>query len=164
MNATCRIVILATLGLSLALAQQTLRGTVSRVIDGDTVVLRVGGEEIQVRLYGLDAPERRQPWGRESRNALRDLVGSRRVRVIVMATELNSRSVGRVFIASRLFVADTLDVNTMMVRAGHAWWDKRHVKADTALESAERHARSARLGLWSKPHVPPWNWRRTRRR
>src|SRR4051794_30500426 len=37
------------------------RATVVRVIDGDTVVLDIGGSEEHVRLIGIDTPETKKP-------------------------------------------------------------------------------------------------------
>lgn len=46
--------------------------------DGDTIKARCGllgsYEEVKVRLNGIDAPERRQPFGERSKEAMSDLV------------------------------------------------------------------------------------------
>jgi micrococcal nuclease len=37
----------------------TLTGKVVRIADGDTVTILVGGNQVRVRLFGIDAPESR---------------------------------------------------------------------------------------------------------
>src|SRR3954465_3938475 len=37
------------------------RGTVVRVIDGDTIVVHIGGTDEHVRLIGIDTPETQKP-------------------------------------------------------------------------------------------------------
>ena len=53
------------------------RATIDRVIDGDTVDVRVDlgfhvGLKVRTRLFGLDAPEVSTPEGRVSRDRLRE--------------------------------------------------------------------------------------------
>ncbi len=43
-----------------------LRGRVMRVTDGDTATIRLESGAITVRLYGIDAPERDQPHGKDA--------------------------------------------------------------------------------------------------
>ena len=51
------------------------------------------------------------------------------------------------------------------VRAGFAWWYYDYAKKDLELALLEREARGARRGLWADPNpVPPWVWRRARRK
>ena len=73
----CIALILAPLRLSAA----TLEGKVVKVADGDTITVRVGRERHRIRLQGIDAPERKQPYGRASGRALSALVAGKQVRV-----------------------------------------------------------------------------------
>ena len=72
----------ALLCLSLAALAGCARGvtreSVSRVVDGDTLVLASGE---WVRLLGIAAPERRKPGGPEATEALRKLVAGEIVEV-----------------------------------------------------------------------------------
>ena len=59
------------IGLALTLASfrasaATLTGKVVKVADGDTITILVGTEQHRIRLQGIDAPERRQPFGKAS--------------------------------------------------------------------------------------------------
>ncbi len=137
-------------------------GRVVRIIDGDSLVVRQqDGEEIEVRLYGIDAPEYRQPWSRRSRQALGTLVRDRVVRLEVTTIDAYGRSVA---VVRR--DPDGLDVSREMIRLGHAWVYRRYTD-DPTLIGLEDGARAAGLGLWSMPEserVPPWQWRRQNRR
>src|SRR4051794_31732147 len=61
------------------LSKAVLIGTVSRVVDGDTLVVQLSTGPIKVRLYGIDAPEHNQPGGFESAVTLRSLVAGKQV-------------------------------------------------------------------------------------
>lgn len=134
---------------------------VMRVLDGDSLIVRLaGGEDVEVRLFGIDAPEYRQPWSGKSRQALRRLVGDRPVRLEIRTVDQYGRSVA---VVRR--VPDELDLGREMVRLGHAWVYRRYTN-DAALVALEQEARSAGLGLWSMPEsqrIPPWEWRRQNR-
>ena len=97
-------------------------GQAIRVFDGDSFLMREAGEtEIEVRLFGIDAPERYQPWSDRSRQALTELLHGQRLRLV---PETEDRY-GRV-VATVLRVSDGLDVNAEMVRLGHAWVFRRY--------------------------------------
>ena len=55
----------------------TLLCLVVGISDGDTLTARCGGpghyEQVKVRLQGIDAPERKQPFGERARQALAEL-------------------------------------------------------------------------------------------
>ena len=55
-------------------AADTLTGKVVKIADGDTVTILVGGNQVRIRLFGIDAPERGQDYSRKSSDALAGLV------------------------------------------------------------------------------------------
>lgn len=59
-------------------ASADISGRVVRVLDGDTVeILETGNRLTRVRLAGIDAPEKSQPFGQRSRQALSSMVAHR---------------------------------------------------------------------------------------
>jgi endonuclease YncB( thermonuclease family) len=149
------------------LADSVLVGTVTRVIDGDSLRVRLAGApagsrgEIEVRLHGADAPEYRQAGGREAKSYLRRQVAGRRVTLAVVTTDRYDRLVAVVG-------SDGAEpVNAGLVAAGHAWANRRYlgeVPGADRLCALEAEARAARRGLWARPPdswVPPWLFRRT---
>lgn len=132
-----------------------LAGRVARVIDGDSLQVRVRGlGVIEVRLHGVDTPEWDQPYGRAARRELRRLVARQRVDLVSETTDSYGRLVATVY-------RGDLNVNREMVRRGYAWWYRRYAGLDFALRRAEKEARAQRRGLWRDDDpVPPWDWRR----
>jgi endonuclease YncB( thermonuclease family) len=94
-----------------------LTGSVSRVVDGDTLWLKTEGDgepPVVVRLEGIDAPESCQAGGSEATAALNALALGREVSVRVVARDEHGRTIGKVF-------AGTQDLGDRMVRDGMAW-------------------------------------------
>ena len=135
-----------------------LTGRVVRVADGDTVsILDSHNVQHKVRLYGIDTPERDQPYGPEARRALARLVDGKTVGLVLIDTDTYGRKVGTVYLQ------DT-NINVSMVAAGHAWWYRHYAPHDRKLADSEYQAREQRLGLWTTTApVPPWEWRRGER-
>jgi endonuclease YncB( thermonuclease family) len=129
-------------------------GRVVGVMDGDTIDVLVGRETRRVRLFGIDTPERGQPWYAKSKRALSKRVFGKEVRVNDVDTDRYGRTVGEVY-------ADNVCVGCELVREGNAWVYRRYTH-DPVLYQLEAEARAAKRGLWSLPEsqrVPPWEWR-----
>lgn len=134
----------------------TLPGVVTRVIDGDTLDVRLDSGSIRVRLHAIDTPERAQPWGREAAAALAALVAGKHVELEPFEQDAYDRLVARVFL-------DGIDVNGVLVDHGHAWAFRRYMtRDDAAYCTLEDEARIAGRGLWTLPaeqRIAPWEWR-----
>lgn len=131
-----------------------IAGQVVAVIDGDTVGVMLNGSEARVRLHGIDAPEKSQPFGDRAKRDLSERVFGRVVQVDTVDRDRYGRVVGRIHLEGR-------DINAEMVRAGLAWWYRQYAPDDTILADAETEARAARRGLWQNAEpVAPWEWRR----
>ncbi len=50
-----------------------LSGKVISIHDGDTITILQGKQQIKVRLFGIDAPELKQPYGKKSKQFLANL-------------------------------------------------------------------------------------------
>lgn len=138
-----------------------LSGIVTRVIDGDTIEVRLTSGPIRVRLNGIDTPERGQPWGRQATDALSTLVMAKRVELEPFAQDRYDRLVANVFVGS-------MRVNDRLVSDGHAWAYRVYLSPENiALCGAEDAARRAKRGLWGlKPQdrAAPWDWRKRPKR
>ena len=50
---------------------------VVKISDGDTITVLNGKEQTKVRLYGIDAPELKQPYGKKSKQFLANLIAGK---------------------------------------------------------------------------------------
>lgn len=155
-------------------AAETLSGRVVRVVDGDTVyVLDAAQEQHKIRLAGIDAPERGQPFGKKSKQRMSELVAGRDARVDWYKKDRWGRLIGQVWVASPECRADpcpkTLNAGLTLVTSGLAWHYKKyaHEQSEEDRERyafAEEEARAKNAGLWSEPNpIPPWEWRKQKR-
>ena len=128
-------------------------GTVVRVVDGDTIHVRIGARVERVRYIGVNAPElhhpRRgeEPGGREAARVNRDLVLDRRVR---LEMDVQSRDrYGRLL--AYVWVGDLM-VNAELVRLGYAqvMTVPPNVRHQALFLKLQRDAREAGRGLWRR--------------
>lgn len=127
------------------------------VYDGDSFLVKRGRNEIEVRLYGVDAPEKGQPWSAEARKELSRLIEGRILRVEAVERDRYDRLVARAY-----RVSDNLYVNAEIIGLGHAWVYRRYTD-DKILLKAEKAARRNSAGLWQlaeQQRIPPWDWRK----
>lgn len=147
--------ILAFTSLVLAAVQVDFEGKVVGITDGDTITVLVGTDPVKVRLNGIDAPEKKQPFGTQSRAKLGELAFGKTVTVHSAGKDRYGRTLGTV-------LADGQSVNLKMVETGLAWHYAQYSK-DAALADAEKAARAARRGLWADPKpVAPWEFRKAK--
>jgi len=130
-------------------------GQVVRVADGDTLSVLKGGTLTRVRLYGVDCPERGQDFGTRAKQFTSEAVFGRIVEVDPVETDRYRRVVAWVRVEGK-------SLNRELVRAGLAWWFRRHAFREHDLRALEMEARQNKVGLWSHPNpIPPWDFRRT---
>lgn len=120
-----------------------------RVIDGDTLVLN----GIHYRLYGIEAPERKDvcqraqgPWwcGAAATAAVRALVAEGRVKCEPLKRDRYGRTVARCW-------AGLIEINDELVRRGFAWACRKY---SFDYVPAEQEAKRKRRGVWSAPNSP----------
>ena len=141
------------------LFSETFTAQVIKVIDGDSVnVLRLPeNKEVKLRLYGIDAPEWKQAYGKESKDALNGLLGTNRE---IFVKVLDKDRYGRLICNLHLNSED-IPVNEWMVSKGNAWHYVKYAPDDINLQKAEKNARNNKLGLWSsETPIPPWEFRK----
>ena len=150
-------------------AYADITGRVVAVIDGDTIkVLDTDNTEHMVRLSGIDAPERGQPYSKTSRIHLASLVAGKEVFVETDKLDIYGRDVGKVWVqpADCPACGKTLDANYAQVLAGMAWWYRYYAEEQSPedrgrYESAEDEAKARGWGLWADPNpINPYEWRK----
>ena len=140
------------------LTEQTVQAAQPvRAVDGDTVVIETGKGETRVRLLHIDAPELRQPYGRQSKELLESLLRECDLAGQVERGNRKSDRYGRLLIDP---LCDGGQLSAQMVKHGGAWV-YRDYKFPERLLLLEEQARQLGIGLWVNPEaIPPWKWRR----
>lgn len=139
-----------------ATAMFALEGKVIKVSDGDTItVLDDNKVQHKVRFYGIDAPEKSQPYGEKSRENLASYIAGKYVKVDSRATDRYGRTVGVVYVGKT-------NVNEAQVADGFAWAYTQY--GGREFKTLENEAKSKGLGLWAdkKPQAP-WEYRKNKR-
>lgn len=149
-------ILIALILLSPLVSAERLVGKVVGISDGDTITL-LSADKVshKIRLSEIDAPEKGQPWGTNSKEALSKLIFSKTVEVETTERDRYGRVLGIVFLDER-------NMNKAMVERGNAWAYTRYVK-DPGYFSLQQKAKTERVGLWSQSDdkiAPPWEWRR----
>lgn len=159
MNKICLFVLAIWLTPVLSFSN-TITGTVVSVADGDTItILSNNNQETKIRLYGIDTPEKAQPFGQKAKNFTASLTAGKQATVKVYDTDRYGRSVGVVFINST-------NINEAILDNGLAWQYRKYCKASFCNDwlKKEEYARSFVFGLWAERNpTPPWEWRKSNR-
>lgn len=115
--------------------------SVLRVLDGDSIVASIGGRETDVRLEGINTPERDECLGDAARDNLEALLDGTRVQMSGSEFDQFDRLLGVV-------VADGIPVNVAQVLSGLALPLAIESPLEDLILAAEAQARSDKVGLW----------------
>jgi endonuclease YncB( thermonuclease family) len=155
------LLLLASTGICIAGEYQ-----VSRVVDGDTIIVKKGATKLTIRLVGIDAPkvshkkyEPGQPFGQQSTKYLAGLVLNKPVDIKSHGPVRYGRTLSEVFL-------DGNNINLELVKAGLAEVYRGTPAKGQNMEpywKAEEEARKAGNGMWvlGDKYVSPREWRKT---
>ena len=130
-------------------------GEVVGVLDGDTIEVMNNGKAERVRLYGIDCPEKGQPYGHRAKQATSALIFLVDVTLQIHGKDKYGR------ILADVLLADESNVNHTLVQEGWCWWYRKYAPDYAILQALEAEARAAKKGLWRDANpVPPWAWRK----
>ena len=130
-------------------------GQVVGVVDGDTIDVMHNGKAQRVRLYGIDCPEKRQPYGKKAKWFTSELAFRKTVTVVVKDHDRYGRTIGEVILPNGK------NLNRELVRAGYAWWYFKYAPRDFDLKILQSISRELKSGLWADADpVAPWSYRR----
>ena len=157
-----RTLVCLLLALALAANAETITGRVVGVADGDTItVLDANKVRHKIRLAGIDAPEKKQPFGNRSKESLSELAFDKTVNVETTKRDRYGRQIGKVLVNGR-------DVNLVQVERGMAWFYRQYQREQSPndrklYEAAEDAAKAGKRGFWRDADpVPPWEFRRNK--
>ena len=144
--------------LLLATSANAELATVTRVIDGDTLKVTLSGKTESIRLYGIDAPEKRQAYGLSAKDFLEVMVEGKSVNITPLDTDRYGRTVAIVNL-------NTQNLQEQLILAGYAWVNPQYCRRSfcTAWATLQGISAGNRVGLWAGPApVRPWEWRKAR--
>jgi len=158
-----KVVSVAVLLLSLLVLSPSVHAWPAKVVsvsDGDTItVLRPGNQQVKIRLYGIDCPEKKQSYGQKAKDLTSTLVAGRSVEVEQKDVDRYGRVVGLVRV-------DGAVLNEAIIQNGFAWVYRDYCKERFCSDwvKYEVAARQQKKGIWADPViVPPWEWRHSQK-
>lgn len=131
---------------------------VHHIIDGDSLAVVSGQTFMEIRLWGIDAPEYDQPGSKEASERLASLTKSGKITLFVKDRDRYGRTVG-------IVKCDGVSINEAMVASGNAWVHIYYCKESVCQKwkKLESSARKNNLGLWKWENaIEPWKWKSMR--
>jgi micrococcal nuclease len=128
---------------------------VLRVVDGDTIVVSIGGKSETVRLIGIDTPETVDPrkavqcFGKEASDKTKELLAGQRVMLEKDPSQGERDKYGRLL--AYVYRSDGLSINKYLVEQGyaHEYTYNAPYKYQAEFKAAEAEARQQGSGLWA---------------
>ncbi len=137
-------------------AQESFTAKVSKIIDGDSVVITYRKKNIQLRLWGIDCPEWNQPYSQEAKQFTKQFLKKRKIVVIPKDWDKYGRLVAIVEVGGRC-------INQELVKAGFAWVHIYYCREKICKKwrVLEKKSRQQGIGLWHNAEpIAPWKWKR----
>lgn len=124
---------------------------IATVIDGDTIAYKTkSGDNITVKLYGIDAPDNNQTYGKEAREYLNNLISNKTINIKIIEKDR-----GIIFLGSR-------NINEELLNTGNAWVYVDYCKEPylKKWQELEKKAKESKIGLWqNETALAPWDFR-----
>ena len=136
---------------------ETITGTLDSVINGDTITIISKGKKVEIRLVGIDTPEKTQPFGQAARNFTggKAAKGEIRVEPVTKTKDHDGRTVAMVFV-------NGINLNEQIVSQGFGWVYRQYCKESYCADwlKLEAAAKASHKGLWADANpTPPWEFR-----
>lgn len=125
-----------------------------KVIDGDSLKVKVNNQQIELRLWGIDAPEYQQPMGRKAKKVLKSLCQNKKLFIEKLGRDHYKRTLAVLY-------SDQENLNEQMLIKGYAWVYPKKQKYYQRYKYLENLAKHQGDGLWmSENAMTPWKFRR----
>lgn len=147
------------LTLLFAASAQAYPAVVTKVIDGDTIRVAGPAGTEDIRLYGVDSPEKKQTFGAEARNYTQLIVDGRVVDIYPVGLDLYGRTLAIVETKGSVLQENLL-------KQGYAWVYTRYCTQPVCSywQMLQDISSSNKAGLWQdEAPIKPWEWRRGKR-
>lgn len=147
------IIILTIITLAAPVLAGNYRATVTKIIDGDTLIIDDGIKQRKVHLAFIDCPETSQPFGRKAADFSRIKVLNKDVGIIT-----KGRKFGGEKLAEIVLLGSGKSLNYLLIKNGLAWPDNEW--STVLATNLHNKARAQKTGLWSQASpVAPWQLR-----
>jgi endonuclease YncB( thermonuclease family) len=125
--------------------------TVVNVYDGDTLIVSDDSRALIIKLFGIDCPEKRQPFGLKAKRYTSKLVVGEKIRIISVHEDR--------YLECKVYIGGKC-INEELLKAGLAWHNNRDCSNNTWANLANKAAVEGK-GLWSQTTpVSPWEFRK----
>ena len=132
-------------------------GVVTRVIDGDSIVVKHDDTLNKIRLRYIDAPESMQIYGKQAKKFLSNLLADKSVLVSTEYSDRYGRQLADIYIHNE---KESIYINAKMIKSGNAWVYKKY-RTNNYLINLENHAKINKKGIWKSSNpVQPWVYRK----
>jgi len=139
-------------------APKSINGKVVAVLDGDTIEVLSQKTLYRIRILGIDAPEKKQAFGNQAKSFASKHAFGKMVKVQIQSQDRYQRHL------AQIILPNGQNLGEMLVKNGYAWHYKQYSK-DKSLARLQVEAQKAKRGLWQDANpVPPWEFRKSRRR
>lgn len=133
------------------------KAKIIRCHDGDTCTTDKGEK---IRLACIDAPELKQPFGKASRDHLKEIITDRPVKIDRINTDRFGRTIAILYISDG---GKWQPVQSLQSKAGTVWaFDrfKRNCPIWNSINREFQAAQSKKIGLFAdRQAIEPWKWR-----
>lgn len=124
--------------------------TVVNVYDGDTLIVSDESRAQIIKLFGIDCPEKTQPFGLKAKIYTSNLVAGEKIKVISVNEDQ--------CLKCKVYIGDKC-LNEELLKAGLAWHSSRDCSNSTWANLANKATVEGK-GLWSQASpVSPWEFR-----
>lgn len=125
------------------------------VSDGDTITVKLNRRKEKIRLFGVDCPEKLQPYGQAATLLTQKLAFRKLVKIIPVHTDRYGRTVAYVNLPGGK------KLNYELVSSGLAWWAQKYAPDEMQIAMREIKARLKSQGLWKdQDPIAPWDYRK----
>lgn len=148
------VLILIFVLISLVCSAQRFTVKVVSISDGDTfTAINKDNLQLKIRIFGIDAPEKKQAYGNKSKEFLSSLIFGKSISIDVQSKDGYGRYLAYVY------SPEGKDVSLLMIHEGMAWHFTKYDNNEV-YEAAQAVAKKARRGLWADPSpIAPWDFR-----
>ncbi len=121
------------------------------IVDGDSLYIK----NVEIRLYGIDAPERGQAFNKAAARFLKSFIKGKALTYKVISKDRYKRSIALVY-------ANDINLQAELIKNGFAWVYPRYCKQAICNDwkRLQEQAKASKKGLWQdKNPITPWDWK-----